>query len=55
VENLHYDELNNLHSPHIIRMTKLRMMRRAGQVSCIGEMRNAAEKSDGKRPLRRYR
>jgi hypothetical protein len=24
------------------------MMRRAGQVSCIGEMRNAVERSNGK-------
>jgi hypothetical protein len=31
------------------------MMRWAEQVSCMGEMRNAVESSDGKRPLRRYR
>jgi hypothetical protein len=33
--NLHYNELHNLHSsPHIIRRTKLRMMRWAEQVAC---------------------
>jgi hypothetical protein len=52
---LHHEELHNLYSsPHIIRV-----MRRAGHVARMGEMRNAysilIEKSAGKRKLGRTR
>jgi hypothetical protein len=53
---LHNKELCNLYSsPIIIRMTKSRMMRWAGHVAHMWEMRNAYtilfEKPEGKKPL----
>jgi hypothetical protein len=57
---LHNGELHNLYSsPNIVRTTKSRRMRWAGQVSRVGEKRNACRilvgKPEGKRPLRRPR
>jgi hypothetical protein len=54
---LHDEELHSLYSsPHIIRMIKSRRMRWAGQVTRMGEARNAYRilvgKPEGKRPLR---
>jgi hypothetical protein len=38
---LHNEELHNLYaSPNIIRVIKSRRMRWAGNVACVGEMRN---------------
>jgi hypothetical protein len=53
-------ELHNLSaSPEIVRVIKSRRMRWAGNVACMGEMRNAYNilvgKPEGKRPLRRPR
>jgi hypothetical protein len=55
---LHNEELHNLYSsPSIIRMIKSRRMRWAGQVTRMGETRNAysilVRKPKGKRPLGR--
>jgi hypothetical protein len=57
---LHNQELHGLYSsPNIIKMIKTRMMRWAGQVARMGEMRNTYRilvgKSEGKRPLERLR
>jgi hypothetical protein len=57
---LHNEELHNLYSsPDIIRQVKLRRMRLAGHVTCMGEEREVykvlAGKPEGKRPLRRPR
>jgi hypothetical protein len=57
---LHNDELNNLHaSSSMIRVVKPRMMKWAGHVARMGEMRNAynisVEKSEGKRAVGRPR
>jgi hypothetical protein len=58
--NLHNEELHNLYSsPSIIRMIKSKIMRWAGHVARMGEMRNAyrvlARKSEGRKPLGRPR
>jgi hypothetical protein len=46
-------------SPNVIKVINLRRVRWTGHVARMGVMRNAynilAEKSDGKRPLRRHR
>jgi hypothetical protein len=57
---LHNEELHNLYSsPNIIRVIKSRMMRRAGHVPCMGEMRNVYNifvgKPERERPLGRPR
>jgi hypothetical protein len=57
---LHNEELHDLYSsPSIIRMTKARRMRRAGQVARMGEKVNAYRllvgKLEGRRPLGRPR
>jgi hypothetical protein len=57
---LHNEELHNLYaSPNIIRVIKSRIMRWAGHVTGIREMRNAyrilVRKPEGKRPLGRPR
>jgi hypothetical protein len=57
---LHNEELHNLYSsPNIIRMIKSRRMRWAGQVTRMGEKRNAYRilvgKPEGNRPLGRPR
>jgi hypothetical protein len=60
LEKLHNEELHNLYSsPSIIRTTKSRRIRWAGNVARMGEKRNAYRifvgKSEGKRPLGRPR
>jgi hypothetical protein len=57
---LHNDELNDLYSsPNIIRVIKLRRMRWAGHVACMGEGRGAlmilVGRPEGRRPLGRPR
>jgi hypothetical protein len=57
---LHNEELHDLYcSPSIIRIIKARRMRLAGQVTRIGEKRNAYRllmgKPEGRRPLGRQR
>jgi len=57
---LHNEELNVLYSsPIIIRVIKLRRMRWAGHVACMGERRGVYRilvgKTEGQRPLRRPR
>ena len=57
---LHNEELNDLYcSPDIVRVIKLRRMRWAGHVACMGESRDVyrvlAGKTEGKRPLGRPR
>jgi len=57
---LHNEELNDLYSsPNIVRMIKLRRMRWAGQVVCMGEERGVYRvlvgKPEGRRPLGRPR
>ena len=57
---LHNEELNDLFcSPGIIRVIKLRRIRWAGHVACIGERRGVYKvlvgKPEGKRPLGRPR
>ena len=57
---LHSEELNGLYSsPNIIWVIKLRRMRLAGLVACVGEKRGVyrilAGKAEGKIPLRRTR
>jgi len=57
---LHKGELNDLYcSPSIVRVTKLRRMRWAGHVACMGERRGAYRvlvgENEGKRPLARPR
>jgi len=53
---LHNEELNDLYcSPNIVRVIKLRRMRWAGHVACMGERRGVYRvlvgKPEGKRPL----
>ena len=53
---LHTEELNDLYaSPNIVRMIKLRRMRQAGHVVCMGERRGVYRvlvgKPEGKRQL----
>jgi hypothetical protein len=53
---LHIEELNYMYcSPNIIRVIKLRRMKLAGHVACMGETRGAYRvlvgRSEGKRPL----
>jgi len=55
---LHNEELNDLYSsPNIVRVIKLRRMRWAGDVACMGERRDVYKilvgKPKGKRPLGR--
>jgi len=57
---LHKEELNDLYSlPNIVRVLKLRRMRWAGHVACMGEDRGVhrvlVRKPEGKRPLGRPR
>jgi hypothetical protein len=57
---MHNEELHNLHaSPNIVRVIKSWKIRRAGQVACMAEMKNAYKilvgKPEGKRELRRPR
>jgi hypothetical protein len=57
---LHNGELQNMYSPtNIIRQIKLRRMRWAGHVACMGEERKVYKllvgKSGGKRPIGRLR
>jgi hypothetical protein len=57
---LHSGELHNLYSsPDIIRQIKLRRMRWAGHVACMGEGRNVYRvlvgRAEGKRPRERPR
>jgi hypothetical protein len=57
---LHNEELNDLYSlPNIVWMVKLRRMRWAGHVACMGEERGVHRvlvgKPKGKRPLGRPR
>jgi hypothetical protein len=57
---LHNEELNDLYSlPSIVRVAKLRRMRWAGHVACMGEERGVYRvlvgKPEGKRPLGRPR
>jgi hypothetical protein len=57
---LHNEELHNLYSStDFIRMVKSRRMRWAGNVACMGDMRNAYKilvgKIEGKRPLGRLK
>jgi hypothetical protein len=57
---LHNEELHNVKAlPNIIRVIKLRMIRWAGNVARMGEMRNMysslARKPEGERPLGRPR
>jgi hypothetical protein len=57
---LHNDELHNLYSsPNIVRVIKLRRMRWAGHVACMGEGRGVYRvllaSPEGKRPLGRPR
>jgi hypothetical protein len=52
---LYNEELHNFYSlPHIIKMIKSRIMRWAGYVVCMGEMRSAFKivaKPEGRIPL----
>jgi len=55
---LHNEELNDLYSPNIVQVIKLRRMRWAGHVACVGGGRRGVYrvlvgKLEGKRPLRR--
>jgi len=57
---LHNEKLNDLYtSPNIVRVIKLRRMRLAGHVACMGEERGVYRvlvgKPEGKRPLGRPR
>ena len=57
---LHNEELNDLYcSPNIVWVIKLRRMRWAGHVACVGERRGVHRvlvgKPEGKRPLGRPR
>ena len=57
---LHNEERNDLYcSPNDVRVIKLRRMRWAGHVACMGERKGIyrvlVEKPEGKRPLRRPR
>jgi hypothetical protein len=57
---LYNEELRNMYiSQNIIKVIKSKSMRWAGNVACMGEMRNAYKilvgKPEGKRPLRRTR
>ena len=57
---MHNEELNDLYSsPNIVRVIKLRRMRWAGHVACMGEERGTYRvlvgKPEGRRPLRRPR
>ena len=56
---LHNEELNDLYSPNIIRVIKLRRMRWAGHVERMGKTRGVCRvlvgKHEGKRPLGRPR
>ena len=57
---LHNEELNDLYcSPNVVRVVKLRRMRWAGHVACMGERRGVYRvlvgKPEGKRPLGRPR
>ena len=56
---LHNEELNDLHSPNIVRVVKLRKMRWAGHVARMGERRVVYRvlvgKPEVKRPLGRPR
>ena len=57
---LHNEELSDLYSlPNIVRVVKLRKMRWAGHVACMGEGRGVHRvvvgRPEGKRPLRRPR
>ena len=57
---LHNEELNDLYSsPNIVRMIKLRRMRWAGHMACMGEERGMYRvllvKPEGRRPLGRHR
>jgi hypothetical protein len=57
---LHNEELNDLDSlPNIVQVVKLRRMRWAGHVACMGEERGVhrvlVRKPEGKRPLGRPR
>jgi hypothetical protein len=46
---MHNEELQNLHSsPNIIWVIKSRGLRWAGQVACVGEMKNVYKISVGK-------
>jgi hypothetical protein len=59
-KKLHNEELNNLYSsPNIVRVTKSRRMRWAGQVARMGEgkgvYRDLVGKPEGRRPLGRAR
>jgi hypothetical protein len=59
-KRLHNEELHNLYtSANIITVIKVRRMRWAGHVTCMGELRNAYSmlvgKPEGKGPLRRLR
>ena len=58
--HLHNEELSDLYSlPNIVQVVKLRRMRWAGHVACIGEGRGVhrvlVRKPEGKRPLGRPR
>jgi len=60
LRRMHNEELHNLYaSPNINKMIKSRRIKWAGNVACMGGMRNAYNvlvgKSKGKRPLRRPR
>ena len=57
---LHHEELNDSYcSPNIVRMIKLRRMRWAGHMACMGEERGMYRvllvKPEGRRPLGRHR
>ena len=57
---LHNEQLNDLYcSPNFVRVNKLRRMRWAGHVACMGRMKGICRvlvgKSEGKRPLGRPR
>jgi hypothetical protein len=57
---LHNEELHGLYlSPSIVRVIKARMMRWAGHVACMGEVRGAYNilvgRPEGRRPLGRLR
>jgi len=56
---LHNEELNDVYSPSIVQVIKLRRMRWAGRVARMGERRGICRilvgKPEGKRPLGRHR
>ena len=58
-KNLHYEELNYLYSPNIVRMIKSRSMRWVGRVARMDERRGVYRvlvgKPEGKKPLGRAR